>query len=122
MGDFMPKQRDSQTYFQRALQIMILMAAAGIAGAVAEGAPPTREERDKIKKNLDQAEGGFGAKKTETEKATALLDNLGKSIDALEKSLAPLKKDTPDDVGKEVAKMQDTLAKLKAIRTRTQAS
>jgi hypothetical protein len=111
-----------QQYLNRGLQILILMSAGVMSSFAADKPnPPTYAERDDVQKRLDKAKGSHEAKRVEVEKTTAMLDNLGKSIDALEKTLEPLAKVTDDeDIRKEADKMRETLTKLKSIRTKTQ--
>jgi hypothetical protein len=108
-----------QQYLNRGLQILILMSA-GIMTGMAADAPPTQAERNDVQKRLDKAKSGHAEKTAEIQKTTVLLDNLGKSIDALEKTLEPLTNATDEDVRKEADIMRGTLTKLKAIRSKTQ--
>src|SRR5688500_3645552 len=102
-----------QEYLNRGLQILILMSA-GLMTAAADGAnPPTREERDDVQKRLDKARGAFRAQDDDVTKTKALMDNLDKSIEALEKTLEPLAKVTDnDELREEADKMRTTLTKL----------
>jgi len=111
-----------QQDLQRGIQILILMTAGLMTDAWGNAqTPPTRDERNDVQKRLDTTEGGFKNKNAEVEKTTVLIDNLNKSIDALEKTLAPLAGTEGNaDLKAEVEKMQTTLGKLKTIRTQSQ--
>lgn len=111
-----------QNHLMRALNVLVLMSAGITFAAGADGPPPTREQRDEVKRRLEKDEGAYGTKKSEVEKADLMITNLGKSIEALETTLAPLLKDVADKdkddpLRVEVTKMQTTLTKLKEIRT-----
>jgi|GEM_PF-4808333 len=87
--------------------------------------PPTRKERDDIADKLSKEEIIAKEKKESADKADELLLNLGKSIDALDKTVPLLLKTVEgkakDDPARiEAEKLKEMLDKLKALKTKTE--
>lgn len=119
----MRTDKAATTYLQRATQVFIVMLGGLLAGANAdERHPPTRAERDEVQKTLDSVEKSYKSQSTEVQKATTLLGNLTRSIDALDKLLVPLRKDAPKELREQVQTMEATLQDLKKIHAKTKTS
>lgn len=109
----------------KSLRIMALMLVASSGAPTNVDFPLTPSERDDIAKKLDKEEKAAKAKAEEVEKNKKYLENLDKSIAALEKAAEALKaevgdktKDDPAYV--EVQKILDAKKKLQEARRKEQ--